>query len=806
MATTIASPVIKFSIDNARLAKGAVSAKQISRNLWRDMNRTAQRGSSRNTKIFARGINKTQLLLIGLKSFILVSIISKIVSGFRKAFVDIPKFAFRMAAELESGLVAVEKTTGFTAEETEKLRRKFLDLAKTAPLTLKQLTDIAAAGGRMGIALDDAGNKTKDAVDRIFDFAVAVAKADTAIEELDTETIGRGVGRLIKLFGLQTGQTKNLLSALNSLSQSLATGADSILNITERSASAFKALGFTAAEALGLGGAISALGRRSEVAASSLERIIVSLITPEGARKFSRFLGVTIQDFRDMVDADPTEALLSILRAFDGLSKTKAEVAIRKLFGSNIRLTGSARVLVQNIDEVTKALRISREAFKAGISVEEEFARVSKTLNARLTVLGNAFKIAFIDIFQKVDPQVRVLLDSITKFGNELGDLAKDESFINFIKETIKDLTTLAISVGNFVKKLITSFTKGAEEAGDVGFFRTLAATIDRVTDRLKPEVFKFIMRIMNALLTAILVFINVLPRIFEGFGILAELANDFLDAVIKIGGSLEKISGILDDIKKKGLGSIFFGGTSQAKGAVQASEDIAKNAEKTASFGSKFATFISGVKKDAEAAAKEIKDIIAERATFRLGPPEPRKKVAPAKEAAKEIAKAETKEEKKPERKRGQIIISSALANEIAEGMTEGIKKERGIAIGKKELSGLIDTLKRSARTGEREFGQKRRKKAGIIIGPGIEREEFESKAVIEQQDRLERIRKTEEEKIKVLEEMNELDRQSNEFLKKLQESRDLSREQVGLLFIEKQKVDQANRSLSGTNFNPSK
>ena len=71
-------------------------------------------------------------------------------------------------AEYEKGLIAVQKTSNLSDEETEKLGNELLTLSKKAPLAIDSLLEISEAAGQLGIT----GRKN------IIKFTEAVAKLE----------------------------------------------------------------------------------------------------------------------------------------------------------------------------------------------------------------------------------------------------------------------------------------------------------------------------------------------------------------------------------------------------------------------------------------------------------------------------------------------------------------------------------------------------------------------------------------------------------------------------------------------------
>lgn len=741
MATTIANPVVRLDMNNARFIKGVVSTKNAYRSLWRGLIRTSRKGTTQTGKSFLSLSNLIKFTFIGIASFVAVKVIASIVNSFRDGFRIIASTVIKGGAEIESGLVEVNKAANLTEKQINTLRDSFLDFSDKTPITTKQLLKIAAAGARMGLTLDEAGNTVDDAVKRLIDFSKVIAQADVAIEELGTEELAAGLGKLLTLFKLSTDETANLASALNSAAQSANTTADQILRATIRSAGAAKQFGFTAAEAIAVSTTMLELGRTAEITGTSFERILGIIAKPNKFPEFAKLVGRTTEEFADLFDKKPVEAIREIFKALGKFEDArKAEEVLTKLFGTQVRLVGSLRALAQGTKLLDKNLKVATTEFERGKSIEEEFAVAAGTITSKFKTLSNLFSNVGKRVFPLIRDALVEAIETFTVFGEELKGITKETIFLEFIRDLIKDLAILGVSFGRLIFKFVKVFFKEFQQAPDVGFIKGITKLIDDLIDSIRPDTIaafvngiklglvfvKFLIGAFIDLSGIILEIVGVIDRFVEKFSGAQSSFELMFDAAVKLKTILKDLftfdeariralrdtfAALADFIQVKFANALFGGLDSAVKGA-----EIRLNA----AIGR-----LTKVKEEVEPKKPEVKK--------------------EAKEKKKEEAKEEIKVE--PKRRPGRIIVESQLANEILNDIRKSTREivlsgNRGNEIFKR-FNELIEPL--GEKTAE-EFAKKGIRGARVPRGlaPGarklaedIEDIEFERKELLESQKR---------------------------------------------------------------------
>ena len=293
---------------------------------------------------------------------------------------------------LDRKLSEVMKTTGLTREEASRLKREF-DRMPT-PTKTDDLLDMAKIAGKLGI----------EGFENIKRFTGAVDVLYTALGNdlnLSVEETAEKVGKLVNAFRVtdQLPIDEALLrtgSLLNQLDKSSVASAGTILEYMTRLSSLGTTANYPMEELAGLAAALETVNIPAERGSTALRNIINGL--GKYADKFSRILGVTIEDYKKMVENDINGVFLKLIEL-----TSKGDKSIIDIMGSmgdfeisGVRVAEVFGALAKNLDVVRLQQDIATESFKSSASVMSEY-----------NIIINDFK-GGIDLQQK---RVRLLAD-----------------------------------------------------------------------------------------------------------------------------------------------------------------------------------------------------------------------------------------------------------------------------------------------------------------------------------------------------------------------------------------------------------
>ncbi|MGE3299364.1 MAG: phage tail tape measure protein, partial [Arcobacter sp.] len=181
---------------------------------------------------------------------------------------------FKFAIDFESAMADVKKVVNFASEGEAKLFEKsLLSLSKTIPLSATELATITASGGQLGIAKEN-----------LLEFTTTVAKMSTAFD-MSAESAGDSIAKLMNVYGLTQNQVVELGDAINHLSDTSASKAREVVEVLGRIGGTAKVFGLTTVQTSALSSAFLALGKPPEVAATSINALLLKLKTADKQNK-----------------------------------------------------------------------------------------------------------------------------------------------------------------------------------------------------------------------------------------------------------------------------------------------------------------------------------------------------------------------------------------------------------------------------------------------------------------------------------------------------------------------------------------
>jgi TP901 family phage tail tape measure protein len=266
-------------------------------------------------------------------------------------------------------LSEVMKTTGLTREEAARLKREF-DLAAT-PTKTDDLLAMAKIAGRLGI----------EGFDNIKRFTSAVDVLYTALGDdlnLSVEDTAEKVGKLVNAFRvtdkmpidealLRTG------SLLNQLDKSSVASAGTILEYMTRLSSLGTTANYPMEQLAGLAAALETVNIPAERGSTALRNIIDGL--GKHADKFSRIMGITLEEYKRQVETDINGVFLKLIELTSKGDKSIMDTvqSMGDFEISGVRVAEVFGALAKNLDVVRTQQDIATESFKSSASVMSEY-------------------------------------------------------------------------------------------------------------------------------------------------------------------------------------------------------------------------------------------------------------------------------------------------------------------------------------------------------------------------------------------------------------------------------------------------
>tara|TARA_R110002096_G_scaffold29218_2_gene87962 strand:- start:591 stop:5069 length:4479 start_codon:yes stop_codon:yes gene_type:complete len=285
----------------------------------------------------------------------------------------------------ERDFANVIRTNELAVDSIAPVRESLLEIARTTPISWKDITAIAALAGQLNIAEETLAN-----------FTETTAKI-AATTNLSVDAAGTALGRLDQLIEGVDGNFEALGSAILAVGVSSVSTESQIVNVAQNIASMGNLAGLTASDVVGLSGAIASLGIRPELARGNVTRLFsrIGAAVAESGKKldeFGRLTGRTAEEFAGAWSSEPTEVLLDF---FEGINNEgpKAERTLRDIGITSVRDIPAILRLAQSQDEVRRLVALSNEEFLLGTKINEQYAVIAETTSEQIKRLGQNFEV-----------------------------------------------------------------------------------------------------------------------------------------------------------------------------------------------------------------------------------------------------------------------------------------------------------------------------------------------------------------------------------------------------------------------------
>ena len=379
------------------------------------------------TKLNSTIIGLTRNIKLMDKSFNLDKGLSEYRKKFKESFVD--KLAlgtsivmpFKVAIDFESAMADVKKVVNFANDlEFKDFEKSLLSLSQTIPLSATELATISASGGQLGIAKEN-----------LLEFTTTVAKMSTAFD-MSAEHAGDSIAKLMNIYGLSQSQIVELGDSINHLSDTSASKASDVVETLGRIGGVAKIFGLTTVQAGALSSAFLSLGKPPEVAATSINALLLKLQTADKQGKsFNeglKVLGLTAKQLKTDIEDNPQEALTNFLNTLKEVPKEDQMGVLSDLFGAEY--SDDIALLVGGLENYTSALDSVADKTKYLGSMNKEFETRSKTSANNLKLLGNTITKIAINFGTLLLPALNSVIAPLRVIGDFIGDFVV--AFPNF--------------------------------------------------------------------------------------------------------------------------------------------------------------------------------------------------------------------------------------------------------------------------------------------------------------------------------------------------------------------------------------
>lgn len=380
--------------------------------------------------------------------------------------------------ELSDAISDVKKTTGLAREEVDQLFDSFSDM-KTRTVK-KELQELAYQAGKLG----------EDTLEGVRGFVRGADVINVALKEDlggNTEEAINQLGKLISIFDLKKefGIEQSFIkvgSVINELGGKSAASEEYIVNFTTRLAGIAPAAKISIAEVMGLAAVMDEQGQSTELAATNIGKMLVSL--GSDIPYFAKIAGMSVKDFTVLLNTNANEALLKVVErakqsegGLGNLAKTFKTLGIDGAEGAAV-----IGALANNIDRVREQQAIANAEFENGTSILAEYNEKNNNTAAIMDKIGRKLSGFWSWISKGVEPMARF-------FGDLLGVIDHNAEAVNSLQAEFGKLKGKEDALEPLIKKY-NDLVKQAAQGRDVNKeLKTVVEQIAKVMPAAVTEV-----------------------------------------------------------------------------------------------------------------------------------------------------------------------------------------------------------------------------------------------------------------------------------------------------------------------------
>ena len=304
------------------------------------------------------------------------------------------------AAALDDVYADVMKTTGLTHEQVEKLNEAFKQMDTRT--SREQLNQLAYEAGKLGI----------NSAEAVAQFVSAADKINIALGDVLGDGAMVTIGKLTEIFESSTKalEGKNLEekmlsigSAVNSLGQASTANEGYMVEFMKRLGGIAAQAGLSADQILGFASALDQNGQAVEMSATAFTKMIMQMVKkPE---EFVKAAGVSIDEFKRMMDEDMNGTILRVLEGMDSQGGFQQIVHMFNEMGlDGSRAAQAISSLAKHLDQVREAQALASREIATGSSVVNEFNTKNETMQAQAEKAKKKFEEMRIELGNELYP------------------------------------------------------------------------------------------------------------------------------------------------------------------------------------------------------------------------------------------------------------------------------------------------------------------------------------------------------------------------------------------------------------------
>ena len=324
----------------------------------------------------------------------------------------------KAAMDYETAFTGVRKTVDGTEEQFVALNKGLRNMSETTPVAAKDLANLAAVGGQLGVGIENIEKFTKV----IADMNVAT--------NLTGEEGAATLAQFMNVMGENIDNVDRVGSSIVDLGNHSATTERDIAEMAQRMGSFARSVGIGTPQVLGYAAALASMGVEAQAGGSAVGRTWASIQKAvsgggEELEAFAKYAGVSAEEFKKQWNTDASGAFNGLIK---GLNQAEDLTAALAEVGINNTLDVTAiQLLAKGYDLMTDCLNRSSRAYEENTALTNEANAAYNTTANKLKMAMNAVTNAGIEWGNVLLPEVQKGAEWIGKAGEALGNMSEGQ-------------------------------------------------------------------------------------------------------------------------------------------------------------------------------------------------------------------------------------------------------------------------------------------------------------------------------------------------------------------------------------------
>ena len=335
--------------------------------------------------------------------------------------------AVKSAIDYETAFTGVMKTVDETATTSyADLSNAIKEMSTTTASSKEDIAAVMEAAGQLGVSADDIEEFTR----------VMIELSDTT--NLGSDEAAVSLAKFLNITGDGYDNVDRLGAAIVDLGNNFATDEARIVAMSTRLASAGTIAGMSSTDILALATAMSSVGIEAEAGGTAMTQTLTNIGNSVSAFRdggiealdtFAEVTGMTAEDFADLWEGSPIDAVTAFIKGLDRMKRSGQNVnaILGDLEMGGIRQSNMLRSLALASDVMTEAIDTSSTAYEQNTALTAEAEKRYQTSAAKISQLKERVTNLAITFGNDMLPVVNDVVDDVSKLVEAFSNLDESE-------------------------------------------------------------------------------------------------------------------------------------------------------------------------------------------------------------------------------------------------------------------------------------------------------------------------------------------------------------------------------------------